>query len=203
MSCVDVLQKRRTEDDQVKCNKKFLDKTDSSEVGGYAFADSGSIEDNVVVLCDLFFRPGQEQLEPLITELRKTEALQKDPNRMMGKAKLLLHKLTHLAAISETDDSKRPQLSPTVVHITHSKPVAVSDQILRYEANRPDSVYGPLLVQRMGMHRLFSVRNRITYNGMWSCCLEHTGLPVLTLVRSGIPRNIRFMEVLQGLVRNV
>jgi hypothetical protein len=177
MSCVDVPQKRKTEDDQMKCDKKYSGKTESSEVGGYAFADSDRIEDNVVVLCGLFFLPGQEHLDPLIKELRKSEALQKDPDQMMGKAKLLLHELTHLPAISETDDCKRPQLCSTVIYVTHSKLAAVTDQILRPDAIRREKVYGPLLVQKMGMYRLFSVRNRTTYNGMWICRLEHAGRP--------------------------
>jgi hypothetical protein len=57
-----------------------------------------------------------------------------------------------------------------------TKPIAlVKDQPLREEAINPENVYGPQLVQRMGMHKKESVRNRSQKNGMWNCGLNHTG----------------------------
>lgn len=39
------------------------------------------------------------------------------------------------------------------------------DQPLREEGPRPQKVYGPALVQKMGGHRLESVRDRTQKNG--------------------------------------
>ena len=120
MSCEDVYQKRRTLDNQVTC-KKVLFNGDKGEIGGYAYANSVELLDNMIVLCDPFFRDGQELLLPLITRLRSNKAYQKDPHQMNGKTRALLHEITHLAAMSETDDSKRLPITPTVIHITNSR----------------------------------------------------------------------------------
>jgi hypothetical protein len=174
MSCEDVYQKRRTLEKQVTC-KKVLFNGEKGEIGGYAYANSVELLDSMIVLCDPFFRDGQELLLPLITRLRSNKAYQKDPHQMNGKTRALLDEITHLAAMSETDDSKRLLAPPTVIHVTNRESVVVRDQPLRTEAINPTPIYGPENVQRMGIHTRFEVRNRSQYNGTWSCCLEHAG----------------------------
>jgi hypothetical protein len=58
-------------------------------------------------MCDPFFRPGQEHFEPLLAELRSHKSYQKDPHQLLGKTRMLLHEITHLAAMSETPAGKR------------------------------------------------------------------------------------------------
>jgi hypothetical protein len=115
MSCEDVYQDHKTQANQVTCSSA----TQFGEVGGYAFSYSAKLEDNTIVMCKPFFQPGQELLEPLIKELRNNKAYQKDPHQMNGKTRMLLHEITHLAAISETPAGKPLQLFPTVIHVTH------------------------------------------------------------------------------------
>jgi hypothetical protein len=198
MSCKDIYQTHRAKADQVSCSSE----THFGEVGGYAFSYSEELEDNTIVMCKPFFQPGQELLEPLTKELRSNKAYQKDPHQMNGKTRMLLHEITHLAAMAESPVGKQLQSSPTVIHVAHQKTVLVRDQPLRVEAVNPEKVYGPVMVQRMGMHKKESVRDRSQTNGMWSCGLKHIGHPMLTLLRSGFLRDVRYMEVLRGPVRN-
>jgi hypothetical protein len=162
MGCKDIYQTHRSLADQVKCSNAVH----LGEVGGYAFSYSEKLEDNTIVMCKPFFQPGQELLKGLIKELGTNKGYQKDPHQMNGKTRMLLHEITHLAAMSETSSGKRHQSSPTVVHVTHQKTVVVKDQPLREEAVTPQKVYGPALVQKMGAHKLQSVRNRSQKNGM-------------------------------------
>jgi hypothetical protein len=113
MSCEDVYQDHKTQANQVTCSSA----THFGEVGGYAFSYSAKFEDNTIVMCNPFFQPGQELLEPLITELRSNSAYQKDPHQMNGKTRMLLHEITHLAAVSETSESKR---SPSIIPCCHT-----------------------------------------------------------------------------------
>ncbi|OBS20320.1 hypothetical protein FPOA_06693 [Fusarium poae] len=140
MSCVDVEQTHRKQ--QTSCASEIR----KGGVGGYAFSYSQKIEDQYIVMCRPFYQPGQPLLKDLLVELRGHKSYQKDPHQMNGKTRMLLHEMTHLAAFSETDK------------------IVVKDQYLRPEANDPESVYGPTLVQRMGMHRLASVRARTQLN---------------------------------------
>ncbi|KAL3593209.1 hypothetical protein FPOAC2_07503 [Fusarium poae] len=140
MSCIDVEQTHRKQ--QTSCASEVR----KGGVGGYAFSYSQKIEDQYIVMCYPFYQPGQPLLKDLLVELRGHKSYQKDPHQMNGKTRMLLHEITHLAAFSETDK------------------IVVKDQILRPEANDPESVYGPTLVQRMGMHRLASVRARTQLN---------------------------------------
>jgi hypothetical protein len=115
MSCVDIHQFNKPQASQTTCALALQ----FGEVGGYAFSYSEKLEDNTIVMCKPFFAPGQELLEPLLKELRSNKAYQKDPHQMNGKTRMLLHEITHLAAISETPASKRLQLFPTIIHVTH------------------------------------------------------------------------------------
>jgi hypothetical protein len=199
MGCKDIYQKNNLLTKQITCNqvKHF------GAVGGYSFSYSERLEDNTIVMCSTFFAPGQALLEPLIKSLRKNKSSQKDPRQMTGKTRMLLHEIAHLAAISETPDRTRLQLSPLLSHmLLTGKTVIVIDQKLRPEGNSPIPAYGPVRVQKMGMHEFESVRARTQRNGMWSCRLKNTGCPVLTSLRSGFLRDVRFMEVLRGPVRN-
>ncbi|WZH40929.1 Chitinase [Fusarium acuminatum] len=142
MSCKDIYQKHRTVAKQVNCASE----THFGEIGGYAFSYDEQLVNNTIVMCKPFFQPGQELLLGLLKELRGNKAYQKDPHQMNGKTRMLLHEITHLAAIAES-------------------PIAlVKDQPLREEAINPENVYGPQLVQRMGMHKKESVRNRSQKN---------------------------------------
>ncbi|KAG7406899.1 Chitotriosidase-1 [Fusarium oxysporum f. sp. rapae] len=142
MSCKDIYQTHRAKTDQVSCSSE----THFGEVGGYAFSYSEKLENNTIVMCKPFFQPGQELLQPLLKELRSNKEYQKDPHQMNGKTRMLLHEITHLAAMTE---------SPAVL---------VKDQPLRVEAVNPEKVYGPVMVQRMGMHKKESVRDRSQKN---------------------------------------
>ena len=108
MSCEDLLQTNKAPWSQTSCSLALQ----LGEVGGYAFAYSAKLEDNTIVMCKTFFQPGQELLEPLIKELRSNRAYHNDPNQMNGKTRILLHEITHLAAISETPESKRTPMIP-------------------------------------------------------------------------------------------
>jgi hypothetical protein len=103
MGCQDILQTNKPMWSQTSCSLALQD----GAVGGYASSYSSKLEDNTIVMCKIFFAPGQQLLLPLIQELRSNRAYQKDPTQMMGKTRMLLHELTHLAAMSETPVSKR------------------------------------------------------------------------------------------------
>jgi hypothetical protein len=103
MSCEDVYQEHETQAKQVNCKSA----TYWGQIGGYAFDNSAKLEDATIVMCKPFFNPGQELLQPLIKELREHPGYQKDPYQMNGKTRMLLHEITHLAAIAEKDESRR------------------------------------------------------------------------------------------------
>jgi hypothetical protein len=102
MSCVDVVQTHKTKSQQNSCSREV----DLGEIGGYAFSYSEKLEDQTIVLCKLFFQSYRLLLEPLVQNLRDNKEYQKDPHQMNGKTGILLHEMTHLAAISETPASK-------------------------------------------------------------------------------------------------
>jgi hypothetical protein len=83
-----------------------------------------------------------------------------------------------------------------VIHVTHQKTVVVRDQPLRVEAPNPNLVYGPVMVQKMGMHTREEVRDRTQLNGTCSYRRKSPGYPMLTLLRSGFLRLVRHVEVL-------
>lgn len=68
---------------------------------------SEKLEDNTIVICDPFFRPDREHFEPLLAKLQNHKSYQKDPHRLLGKTRMLVHKITHLAAISEAPTELR------------------------------------------------------------------------------------------------
>jgi hypothetical protein len=115
IGCQDLYQTHRSKYQQTNCKAELAD----GEVGGYAFSYSEKLEDNTIVMCDPFFRPGQELFEPKLKELRGNKAYQKDTRQLNGKFHMLLHELTHLAAMSETSTGKRLQSSSAVIHGTH------------------------------------------------------------------------------------
>jgi hypothetical protein len=104
MSCKDIYQKHRTVAKQVNCASE----THFGEIGGYAFSYDEQLVNNTIVMCKPFFQPGQELLLGLLKELRGNKAYQKDPHQMNGKTRMLLHEITHLAAIAESPIGKRP-----------------------------------------------------------------------------------------------
>jgi hypothetical protein len=114
MSCEDIVQTHKTKSQQSRCAREVY----FGEVGGYAFSYSEKLEDQTIVLCKPFFESYRLLLEPLIQNLRDNKEYQKDPHQMNGKTGILLHEMTHLAAISETPASKRLQSPPTVIHVT-------------------------------------------------------------------------------------
>jgi hypothetical protein len=105
LSCKDVHQTHRSEKAQVTCNNEI--NSAPGYIGGYAFAYGSTYEESTIVLCSPFFAPGQEHLKDIVTGLRKgPREDQKDPNKMIGKAKILLHELTHLPAVEGRSESK-------------------------------------------------------------------------------------------------
>ncbi|ESZ99230.1 oviduct-specific glycoprotein [Sclerotinia borealis F-4128] len=66
----------------------------------YAFATSKNFDDNTIVLCPKFFT-NFEHLSELVGHKQAYPSETKDTDRMAGRAHILLHELTHLAAINE------------------------------------------------------------------------------------------------------
>lgn len=97
ISCEDLPQPHRTENEQVYCKKDVI--TTNSPIGGYAFSTGPSYEEGTIVLCSPFFAPGQEHLGAILSHLRVHPGEQRDPTGMTGKAHMLLHELTHLSAV--------------------------------------------------------------------------------------------------------
>jgi hypothetical protein len=113
MSCEDIYQEHKTLEKQVTCQGA----THLGSTGGYAFSYSQKLEENTIVMCSAFFSPGQELLHPLLDELRSHSENQRDPHQMNGKTRMLLHEMTHLAAISETSEGKPfLQSLPSIIH---------------------------------------------------------------------------------------
>ncbi|PQE28166.1 oviduct-specific glyco protein [Rutstroemia sp. NJR-2017a BBW] len=100
ISCEDKENPNIKPENRAKCSKKV----NGLSIGGYAFGTSKERKDNTIVLCDLFFAPGQEFLSDIEKELRDSNQ-QKSGLPMAGKGKILLHELTHLPAIVEKDVS--------------------------------------------------------------------------------------------------
>ena len=100
ISCKDIFQTHRPENQQVKCENTAGD--GKGGVGGYAFAYGPEHEDGTIVLCKRYFEPGQQSLSEIYTEIQKAgPSTAKNPNNIIGKGKLLLHELTHLPSISK------------------------------------------------------------------------------------------------------
>jgi hypothetical protein len=100
IACQDVYQKNRAV--QVTCKTEL----ENGEIGGYAWSYSDKIDEQLIVMCDPFFRPGQELLLDLLKELRSHKSYQKDPHQLLGKTRMLLHEITHLAAMAESKSGK-------------------------------------------------------------------------------------------------
>jgi hypothetical protein len=76
------------------------DKVDGKTIGGYAFSTGLLTQNSTIVLCDLFFSDGQQHLFGIEYDIGDKKEWQKDATLMPGKAKMLLHELTHLSAIN-------------------------------------------------------------------------------------------------------
>ncbi|KAF4948799.1 hypothetical protein FSARC_13644 [Fusarium sarcochroum] len=88
--------------------------------------------------------PGHQ--DPAKAPPNPTEDLKLYSDSAISLNQMLLHKITHLTGISETEE------------------VVVIDQKLRPEALRPIKVYGPATVQRMGMNNRRDMRDRSQKN---------------------------------------
>jgi hypothetical protein len=107
IGCKDIYQTHRTKAQQVSC----AGETHFGEVGGYAFSYSEKLEDNTVVICSPYFERSREHLLGLVKKLRDNKEYQKDVHQMNGKTRILLHEITHLAAIAESPVGKQLQSS--------------------------------------------------------------------------------------------
>ncbi|KAH8665712.1 hypothetical protein BGZ60DRAFT_431904 [Tricladium varicosporioides] len=97
ISCIDQPDLSVLPENRAKCGQL----RDGKSIGGYAIATSTERRHNTIVLCDVFFSPGQEFLAEIEKDLNGNKEKQKDPRLMGGKAQLMIHELAHLAAIVE------------------------------------------------------------------------------------------------------
>ncbi|KAH7132708.1 hypothetical protein EDB81DRAFT_904555 [Dactylonectria macrodidyma] len=142
ISCKDVYQTNRPDAQQVNCANEVRDGSAGS-IGGYAFSYGPNHEDGTIVLCPIFFMEGQMHLSGIVEELQKLGPnSRKDPNNMIGKAKMLLHELSHLPSLSGTED------------------VVVIDQYWNFENFQ--KIYGIKWVERFA--RSSANRVRTVYN---------------------------------------
>lgn len=86
----------------VNCSSIINDK----DVGGYAFDDGYSQGGGTIVLCPIFFLPGQENLDSVRHQLEIDKTQRKQSIYMNGRFRMLLHEMAHLPSISGTTSSK-------------------------------------------------------------------------------------------------
>ncbi|RSL39513.1 hypothetical protein CEP53_014001, partial [Fusarium sp. AF-6] len=82
------------------CGELKLEDGKSQKIGGYAFDDATSSPGGTIVLCDIYFLPGQEHLASVQEQLDRDKSLRKSSIDMNGKYRLLLHEMVHLPSIS-------------------------------------------------------------------------------------------------------
>lgn len=110
---MDLYQRHRRPDQQVKCSTAVV----GGKIGGYAFSYNMELENNTIVLCEPFW--DERPLVTVIEDLEEDRKKQKDPTWMNGKARMLLHEITHLTGISRTHDGKRLQYPrPAYISLT-------------------------------------------------------------------------------------
>ncbi|KAK7968654.1 hypothetical protein PG988_007727 [Apiospora saccharicola] len=104
ISCEDIPQPWRAEKDRAYCNKKEPE-MGIKPIGGYALTHGPSGYDGAsIVMCPPFFAPGQEHLADIKKNLDNDKSQQKTATAMVGKARMLLHEMSHLAALVGQDE---------------------------------------------------------------------------------------------------
>ncbi|KAF4997636.1 hypothetical protein FGRMN_3668 [Fusarium graminum] len=141
ISCQDIYQDHREANNQVTCNNVIA--SSSGSIGAYAFSTEPTIEKSTVVLCKPFWAPGQGYLGRIVNTLRNSPQQddRKNPYLMTGKAKVLLHELTHLPALAEEGSSNDP---------------IVIDQLL--DVNQERKAYGVYWVERLARGKNWRIR---------------------------------------------
>lgn len=163
ISCKDLPQPHRTENEQVYCKKVTM--TSNKPIGGYTLPTGPSYEEGTIIMCDPFFASGQEHLLAIITHLDDHPEEQHSPLGMSGKAHILLHELTHLSSIEGQNEGEWTSSDIIARKGTLGTPtlVIIKDQVLNEKALRPDKVCGLYWAQRMGDS--FKQRVRTHLNG--------------------------------------
>lgn len=136
-------------------------------IGGYALSDGPSYEGGTIVLCLPFFALGQEYLTDIKKTLDKDRCQQKSPTALIGKDKVLLHEMGHLADLSGSEDDKSVLRTVggcrAVADLGHSNYHQKPDLCAR--SYPPAKSLWNVLVQRMGDS--FRQRACSHLNGEW------------------------------------
>ncbi|KAK8097499.1 hypothetical protein PG984_016638 [Apiospora sp. TS-2023a] len=156
ISCEDIPQPWRAEKDRAYCNKKEPE-MGIKPIGGYALTHGPSGYDGAsIVMCPPFFAPGQEHLADIKKNLDNEKSQQKTATAMVGKARMLLHEMSHLAALVGRDD------------------VIIKDQDFNPKAIQRWRVYGIWWVQRMADSRAGKPRTHLNADSYaWYATLKY------------------------------
>ncbi len=100
ISCVDEFIPSVPFEDRPRCS----DKINGQSIGAYALASSKNYRDNTIVVCDAFLNT--DSLAEKERILEKHSDVRHDAASMLSRAAVMLHELTHLAAICGEYPSK-------------------------------------------------------------------------------------------------
>ncbi|KAK8084140.1 hypothetical protein PG996_002921 [Apiospora saccharicola] len=156
ISCEDIPQPWRAEKDRAYCNKKEPE-MGIKPIGGYALTHGPSGYDGAsIVMCPPFFAPGQEHLADIKKNLDNDKSQQKTATAMVGKARMLLHEMSHLAALVGQDE------------------VIIKDQDFNPKAIQRWRIYGIWWVQRMADSRAGKPRTHLNADSYaWYATLKY------------------------------